>query len=433
MNLLGEIERVFPRRVISLLGCIGEIAEARGENVYLVGGVVRDLFLGVKNLDIDISIEGEGIKFARELARQLRGWVKAETRFGTAIVTFRGLPKVDVATCRQEYYRSHGALPEVAFSSLKDDLYRRDFTINAMAVKLNPEKIGELVDFFGGRSDLKKGIVKSLHDGSFLDDPTRIFRAVRFAVRYDFRIETHTENLIKEAANQTIFDEITIERVRDELVHIFSEESPRQAIKKMAELHELKFIHSEIKLNPEIEALLGEVEKATSWFQNSFSGEKIKKWLIYFIALLDELTIDEVKTTLRRFHLSEKQTERTVRAKKSAPERLAALGRKGAKPSEIYQQLKRLPIELLLLLMAKTRGAARQRILLYLAKLRYVRLAISGDDLKKAGLTPGPEFAAILNNALLTKLDGCLQTREDELKYVNSYLKQPFTKFVQDC
>jgi tRNA nucleotidyltransferase (CCA-adding enzyme) len=422
MNLLGEMERIFPRRVIGLLRSIGEIAEQREQSAYLVGGVVRDLFLGVKNLDIDISIEGEGIEFAHELARQLRGWVKAETRFGTAIVTFRGLPKVDVATCRQEYYSAPGALPEVTSSSLKDDLYRRDFTINAMAVRLNPEKIGELVDFFGGRDDLKKGIVKSLHNESFLDDPTRIFRAVRFAARYNFRIETHTENLIKEAAARTIFDEITIERVRDELVHIFSEKSPHQAIKKMAELHELKFIHSEIKLTPEIEALLSELEEVISWFQDSFPGEKIKKWLIYFYSLLDGLTTCEVEATLRRFHFSEKQIERTVRAKKSAPERLMALGRKESKPSEIYQQLKGLSIELLLLLMAKAHGVTRQRILLYLSGLRYARLSISGEDLKKAGLTPGPEFTTILNKALMAKLDSCLQTREDELEYVNSYL-----------
>ncbi len=424
MNLLSEIERVFPPRAISLLRRIGEIAEDRGQNVYLVGGVVRDIFLGVKNLDIDISIEGEGIEFARELARQLTGWVKAETRFGTAIVTFRGLPKVDVATCRREYYHSPGALPEVISSSIKNDLYRRDFTINAMAVKLNPARIGELVDFFGGRSDLKKGVVRSLHNRSFLDDPTRIFRAVRFAVRYNFCIETDTESLIKEATGRVIFDEITIERVRDELVHIFNEESVQQAIKKMAELHELKFIHPGIKLNPETETFLGELEEVISWFQSSFPGEKIKKWLSYFIALLDELTIDEAKITLKRFHFSEKQTKEAVRMKKSASGRLAALGRKESKPSEIYRQLRGLSVELLLFLMAKARGTARQRILLYLTKLRHVRLTISGEDLRKAGLSPGPEFATILNNMLLTKLDGCLETREDELIYVNSYLKE---------
>jgi tRNA nucleotidyltransferase (CCA-adding enzyme) len=423
MNLLSEMEGVFPPRVINLLSRIGEIAEDRGQNVYLVGGVVRDLFLGVKNLDIDISIEGEGIEFAREIARQLTGWVKAETRFGTAIVTFRGLPKVDVATCRQEYYHYPGALPEVINSYIKNDLYRRDFTINAMAVKLNPAKKGELVDFFGGRSDLKKGIVRSLHDKSFLDDPTRIFRAVRFAIRYNFRIETHTENLIKEAAERTIFNEITIERIKDELVHIFNEEFVQQAIKKMAEFSELKFIHPEIKLNPEMETLLGELEEVISWFQNSFPREKIKKWLSYFIALLDELTIDETMATLKRFHLSGKQTKETMRIKKSASEKLMVLGKKELKPSEIYQQLKGLSIELLLFLMAKAQSAARQRILLYLTKLRHVRLTISGEDLKKAGLSPGPEFATILNNVLLNKLNGALLTREDELRYVSSYLK----------
>ncbi len=423
MNILSEMEKVFPQRIINFLSRIGKIAEQKKQNAYLVGGVVRDLFLGIKNLDIDISIEGEGIKFARELARQLGGWVKAETAFGTAIVTFRGLPKVDVATCRQEYYRLPGALPEVISSSLRNDMYRRDFTINAMAVKLNPGRIGELVDFFGGRNDLKRGIVRSLHDKSFLDDPTRIFRAVRFATRYNFHIEPHTESLIKEAAERTIFSEITIERVKDELVHIFTEERPRQAIKKMAELHELKFIHPGIKFSSEVEALLSKLEEVISWFQNTFPEEKLKKWFIYFIALLDGLSIDEMEAAMRRFHFSARQIERAVRAKKNAPAQLVTLKRKKLKPSEIYQQLREIPIELLLLLMARASGKIRRHISLYLKELRYVKLRIDGEDLKEAGLSPGPEFAIILNDVLMARLNGHLKTKEDELNYVNSYLK----------
>lgn len=411
-----------PRKVFRLLEAVGKIAEKKGYSAYLVGGMVRDLLLGVENLDIDITVEGEGIAFAGELADHLSGRVQGKTRFGTAVVTFPGRLKVDVATARSEYYEYPAALPEVRASSLGEDQFRRDFTINAMSIKLNPGEFGALIDFFGGEKDLKKGVIRALHEGSFLDDPTRIFRAVRFAERYGFRIEVHTEDLIKEAVKLAMFDELTIERLRDELVLIFSDKKPVRAIEKMAKLHELKFIHPRIRFNKGLKKLLKEVEETLIWFKDSFPEGKIVPWLIYFAALLDQLTLREIKATCRRFRLSRKNEEKIVKGKKGASKRLKELSKRGKlKPSQIYRQLEDLPLETLLLLMARARKMARGRIVFYLNELRQVRPKMSGNDLRELGLKPGPQFAKILKRLLYARLDGRVKTKGDEIEYVNRF------------
>ncbi len=160
----------------------------------MVGGFVRDLFLGIKNYDLDIVVEGEGIKFARELGKDLGGRVRSHEKFGTAIVILADGFKIDVATARREFYEYPAAFPKVELSSIKKDLYRRDFTINAMAIQLNQKYFGKLIDFFGGQRDLRKGIVRVLYNLSFVEDPARIIRAIRFEQRYNFKMDRTTEN-----------------------------------------------------------------------------------------------------------------------------------------------------------------------------------------------------------------------------------------------
>ena len=423
-NVKQLMKSLLPGKVFRLLEAVGETAGEKGYSAYLVGGMVRDILLGEENLDIDIAVEGEGIVFAEELAGRLSGRVQGKTRFGTAVVTFPGRIKIDIATTRSEYYEHPAALPEVRrSSSLRDDQFRRDFTINAMSIRLNPGKFGDLIDFFGGEKDLKEGVIRALHEESFLDDPTRIFRAVRFAERYGFKIEKHSESLIKKAVESAMFDELTIERLRDELVLIFSEKKPIKAIGKMAKLHELKFIHPRIKFNNNLRKLVEEVGKTLAWFKDSFPGEKITApWLIYFAALLDELTLKEISTTCRRFHLSRKNEERIVRGKKGVTKKMKALSKKEQlKPSRIYRQLEDLPLESLLLLMAKAKEESRERITFYLRELRSVKPKMNGHELQKLGLEPGPRFAKILKKLLYARLDGRLRTKEDEIEYVRRH------------
>ena len=417
-NIKGVMEDRLPKKVVQALKAAGEVAEGMDYSAYLVGGLVRDLLLGVENLDVDITVEGEGIAFAEKLAQRLSGRVKGITRFGTAIVTLRGGFKIDVATARREYYERPAALPTVQKSSIREDQFRRDFTINAMAIKLNPGEFGKLIDFFAGERDLKRGVVRALHKKSFLDDPTRIFRAVRFSERYQFKIDEGTKDLIKQATNLAMFDELTIERVRDELVLILSEENPARAIKKMAELHELKFIHPRIKLNKQLRKLLGNLEEVLSWFRSSFPKEKPSPWLIYFSALLRGLTLKEARAACQRFHLSRKDEEKVIKGKEGVSRKLRELGKEKPRPSQIYLQLESLPLESLLVVMARASRIVRERISLYLRELRRARLKVTGDDLKELGLRPGPKFAELLKKTLIAKLDGSLKTKEDELNYV---------------
>ncbi len=427
-SIKGIMEERLLKKVMQVLKAAGEVAEGMGYSAYLVGGLVRDILLDVENLDVDMTVEGEGIAFAKKLAQRLSGRVKGQTRFGTAIVTFRGGFKVDVATARQEHYERPAALPTVEASSIREDQFRRDFTINAMAIKLNPGEFGKLIDFFGGERDLRRRVVRALHDGSFIDDPTRIFRAVRFSERYQFKIDEWTKDLIKQATNLAMFDKLTIERVRDELVLILSEKNPVRAIKKMAELHELKFIHQGIKLNKQLRKVLGNLEEVLNWFRSSFPKEKCEQWLIYFSALLHGLTLKEARATCQRFHLSRKDEEKVIKSKEGASRKRRELGKEKLSPSQIYHQLEKLPLESLLVVMARADRIVRERISLYLRELRSIRLKVTGDDLKELGLKPGPQFAKLLKKTLIAKLDGSLKTKRDELNYVKMNISKILSK-----
>ncbi|MBM3300811.1 MAG: CBS domain-containing protein, partial [Deltaproteobacteria bacterium] len=221
------MEERLPGRVVDLLKQAGEVAQHRGEEVYLVGGAVRDLLLRIHNLDIDLVVEGSGIAFARDFAAQFPGCrVRSHEKFGTAVVLFEDGFKIDTATARHEYYAVPGALPTVETSSIKRDLYRRDFTMNTLAVRLNPRSFGQVIDFFGGARDIKEKVIRVLHNLAFVEDPTRILRALRFSSRFGFAIGKHTLNLMRSAIKMRIFDKVEGKRLFNELVHILDERNP---------------------------------------------------------------------------------------------------------------------------------------------------------------------------------------------------------------
>ena len=205
-NLLQE---TLPEDVNKALSLIGEVADEAGFPVYLVGGIVRDLFLRVPNLDVDVVVEGDGITFAGMLLKKTGGRMKTHLKFGTAVVMLPGGLKIDIATARLEYYESPAALPTIELSSIKKDLYRRDFTINTLAVRLNKNRYGELIDFFSGLRDIKERTIRVLHSLSFVEDPTRVLRAIRFEQRFDFRLSKHTQSLVKSAVNMKLFDRLS--------------------------------------------------------------------------------------------------------------------------------------------------------------------------------------------------------------------------------
>ncbi|MFH1837663.1 MAG: hypothetical protein ABH862_06095 [Candidatus Omnitrophota bacterium] len=228
--------RLLPDGIKALIGTIGEEADALKMKAFLVGGFVRDLELKRTNLDLDIAVEGDGICLAERLKKKIGGRIATYERFGTATL-FEKEVRIDIATARKEIYKEPAALPQVSFSTLKEDLKRRDFTINAMALSINKKTFGCFIDLFEGLEDIKEQKIRVLHDKSFRDDPTRIFRAIRFEQRLGFRIEEHTEKLIREAAILKMVEKTEKRRIREEFVLIFKEVSKEKALLRIEELY----------------------------------------------------------------------------------------------------------------------------------------------------------------------------------------------------
>ena len=410
---------------------IGVMAGEEGCRAFVVGGAVRDLILGAGNFDIDIVVEGNAVKFAKNFADFVKGSLVAHKKFGTATVMMpwgraeKEQLRVDFTTSRKEKYASPGALPDVESSGLRDDLYRRDFTINAMAVALNSGNFGELIDFFGGMEDLKQGIISVLHEGSFADDPTRIFRAVRFEQRFGFRIDASTESLIKKAIKNQMFSAAGNIRICQELILMLSEEDPLPAVRRMHQLDELRFIHPGIKMGRGTELLFKSIKKAWQWHEEHKTGrEEPKKWLMYLMALFDDLSREDNKAVCGKFAFSRADSAKLILYKEDACGALEILSQKGTvAPSAIYARLRNLPYDAILVLYAKAgTKKAEERLGDFILKHSRMKTEATGDDLKRLGFKPGPRIGATLEEILFAKIDGKLKTRQDELSFARSLL-----------
>lgn len=412
----------FPPEVSAMLRLAGETAESQGFNAYLVGGSVRDLLRGEQNLDIDIVIEGDGIRFAKEFAAKLNAKVKTHDRFGTAQIS-AGSFKMDVATSRTEYYESPAALPTVETSSIKKDLYRRDFTINTLAIKLNPKDFGLLIDFFGGQRDIREKTIRVLHNLSFIEDPTRAFRAVRFSERFGFKLSKHTEGLIKSALRMNLFDRLSGSRLYDELVMTFNETEPVTAIKRLSEYSLLKVIHPNLKFDEKLESRFQAIHDTLSWFNLLFLEERPDKGTLYLMTLLSCLSDSDREEALARFSATQKIKDSINKGIVNAKGLLTALPLHD--PAKIYKSMHALDVKSMLFAMAATTEEKKKKeISLYLIELRKIRPLLKGDDLNKMGIAPGPAYSEILDAVLEEKLKGKLNTKEDETAFVKDrYVK----------
>lgn len=415
-NLATWLREKFPPSISDMLKLAGETADGLGFKAYLVGGSVRDLLRGEENLDIDIVIEGDGIAFAKEFGRRLNAKVKTHERFGTARIITEYL-KLDVATARTEYYESPAALPTVETSSIKKDLYRRDFTINTLAVALNPRDFGLLIDFFGGQRDLREKTIRVLHNLSFIEDPTRAFRAVRFSERFGFKLSKHTENLIKSALRMDLFDKLSGSRLYEELLLTFSETEPVKAIKRLSEYGLLKVIHPNLLFDGRLESALQSIHDTLSWFNLLFLEEKPDKGDIYLMALLSTLSEDERGTAFARLSMPSKIKEKINRGILHSRELIRALPLRD--PAGIYKALHHLDLETILFAMAvAVNDNKKKEISRYLIELRKVKPQCTGRDLKNMGILPGPLYSEILDTLLEERLRGALETKEDELAFI---------------
>ncbi len=420
-NLSSWLREKFPPEIFTLLKRSGEVAESLGFQAYLVGGSVRDLLRGEENLDLDIVIEGDGILFARTMGEQLGAKVRTHQKFGTAQI-FHGSFKLDVATARTEYYESPAALPKVETSSIKKDLYRRDFTINTLAVKLNPNDFGVLIDFFGGQRDLREKTIRVLHNLSFVEDPTRAFRAVRFSERFGFKISKHTENLIKSTIEMNLFDKLSGPRLYEELLLLFEETDPIRTLKRVSEFGLLKVICPNLIFTEDLEATLKSMHETLSWFKLLFLEEKPDTGILYLMALLSGLKEEDIRSTMERLSPSPRIKETIIRGIASARHVVEQLPLRD--PADIYRLLHPLKLEVILFAMALSRDRQKQKaISRYLTELRHVKPLLTGEDLKKMGISPGPVYSNLLRELLHEKMRGKLQTREDEERFVTKAIR----------
>lgn len=259
-NNNGLLIQKLPENIIELLESAGRYAENMGFRAFVVGGLVRDLILNHENFDIDLVIEGEGMKFAGELARKYSAHVRYHNKFGTAVLTFADGYKLDVATARTEIYEHPAALPRVWPGSINDDMYRRDFTINTLAINLNPEHFGKLLDLFNARKDIKRKLIRVMHDLSFIDDPTRVFRAVRFEQRFGFKITRSTKELIKDTVAMNLFAKLGGYRISSELKLVLQEKDPLSVLKRLEELGIIGLIRPKAGRNKEVKRLLDKID-----------------------------------------------------------------------------------------------------------------------------------------------------------------------------
>jgi len=423
-EVVGLMNKHLPARTVGVLRDLGLVGDRLDLPVYAVGGFVRDLLLGVSNKDVDVTVEGDGILFADTFAAQFGCRVKSHQKFGTAVIVFPSGLKIDVASTRLEYYVSPGALPTVERSSLKMDLYRRDFTVNTLAIRLNSAYFGRLIDFFGANRDLQDGVIRVLHNLSFVEDPTRVFRAIRFEQRLSFRIAKHTENLIKNAVKMDFLDKLGGRRLLSELVHILKEKEPLNGIYRMASLGLFRFIHPDLEFNASVQAVLEGVRDILSWFDLLFLDRPYERWAVYFLAICDPLTDDQFWGTCTRLSVAEHYRSKLFEMRKDGGVLLNSMerrlqGRGKLENSEIYFFLRTLSVEVLLYLMARTRSdEVKRAISLYFTKLSGVRPLIDGEDLMRLGVPRGPRYRELLDAALSARLDGTVVSKEDELRLV---------------
>jgi len=422
-----------PVKIYHRLAEIGRLADQSGVAAFAVGGLVRDLLLGRGNLVVDIAVEGDGMAFARRLADRYGAGLKIFERFATALVVYPDRMKLDIANTRAEpspgaFAHTTGAwrIPAGGYCSIEQDLMRRDFTFNALAIHLNSGRFGRLLDPSGGLRDLRAHTLRAVYEFCFVDDPARVFRAIRFSQRFGCRIEAWTLGLLKDAMATGLVHKLPFHRVKSEVFLLLAEGDPGRMIRRMADFDILRVIHPALTLDPRLETLLANLAKALDWWQRRFPHRKIDRPLVYFMALLDGLNRPAMNSLLKRLVLPKRQAI-TVRSAKS---RLGAALRRVSrsrplKASEIYRVLAGLPDESLVLLLGKALSIDMKRLVLaYVDSYRPINLSINGKTLATMGLRQGPAYKKVLDNVMNAKLNGRIKSEREEQAFAQRLVKK---------
>lgn len=410
-NVERRLRRSLPARLQDILQVLGEVSDEMGMRAFLVGGAVRDALLGRPLEDCDVVVEGNGLMVAGALVERLGGRYHPHEPFLTAAVQLPGGVRIDVATARTEFYRTPASLPEVVSSALRQDLYRRDFTINAMAIALSRSRFGELLDYFGGQKDLQRRQIRVLHSLSFLDDPTRAIRAVRFAVRLGFEIAAETRHLVRVAVEEKVFSRLSSGRLRDELQGLLGEGNVTAALGELDRLGVLGEVLSGVHWNASLRRLLHELEALLTWatLEGVYTGPR---WHLFLAALAFRAGEEGGKGMAQRLSLSGEVERLVLTARAEVEGLLAVASRTRVRISEVLAAVERVRAVPALVAMATAGENERARLHRALSLLRRDPLPITGADLVAAGMRPGPAVGEALRRARAAVVDGEIQAEE---------------------
>jgi tRNA nucleotidyltransferase (CCA-adding enzyme) len=416
-----DFERSLSAEMLALLRVVADAATSRQLPLYLVGGFVRDRMLNIPATDFDLVVEGDAIALAKALAAQLGGRVTAHARFGTA-QWFRpdsGGLALDFSSTRSETYKHPGALPSVLPGRLHDDLVRRDFTINTLALRLDGEHWGELQDELGGLDDLKGGLVRVLNSHSFRDDPTRLFRAVRYEQRYGFQIASETLMLFPPA--RSLVGSLSAERIRHELDLILDEEKAVAMLNRLAELDLLQPVHPALVWNDQKRkrfingwqtARVGNIKPITI-----STGMSFLNWHFWLV----DVPLNGIESLEQRLHFHA-NLQGSLLAASALFTDLPSLIK--IRPSQCVARLEGLPITAVYAVCQSIPdGEARTNIINYLESWRYVKPITNGHHLQNRGLPPSPRYQEVLSRLRQAWLDGEVETEIEELKLLDKLTK----------
>jgi len=413
VNLAGKIKERLPDKLVRLLEAIGNITAHQGRYLYLVGGAVRDLLLEQETFDLDLVTDGNAIDLAQLLANITQGKLIIHNRFKTANVRWNEW-SIDLTTARSEVYDRPGALPRVKPGSLSDDLFRRDFTINAMAVQLSPGRYGDLIDLYNGREDLSQGLIHVLHEQSFTDDATRIWRALRYEQRLGFNLEMETLELLKR--DIAMLDTISGDRIRHELELVLKEMRPEKFFLRANQLQVLSQLQPSLKCNGRLSERFEQARQVSS--------PNPPPTGLYLALLTYPLTAEQIEQLVARLRLP-RPLAQILRDTCKLKAEAASLAVADLKPSRVYRILHGYaPAALTALSLATDSPTTSRNIHQYLARYRFVKPSLTGEDLKTMGLTPGPRISEILNRLRTARLNGEVTDRQGEEKLVREWLQE---------
>jgi tRNA nucleotidyltransferase (CCA-adding enzyme) len=378
---------------------------------------VRDILLGRPNFDVDVAVEGDAIEFARTLANDLGGRCHPHGQFGTAVVHYGEGKHVDAVTARRETYAAPAALPTVERAGIQEDLFRRDFTINAMALSLKERGHGELVDPFGGQRDLDRGTIRVLHDQSFVDDPTRIFRAVRYESRFGFRMDEHSESLARASVTAGYVARLSGARLREELIELFEEEQSPESVVRLGELGLATALHPQLAADEEAAELFDRLRELDRRYELD-----VPDWRLGLAVLARRLPPDDLHGFLDGLNLRRRDARHIAAAVADGPRLVEQLRDEGLSAAAIVALAEPdHPDAPLLALAIGDLDQLRE----YFERLQHVQLHIGGAELAELGLGESPRVGEILAELRRRKLNGELDGRDSELAAARELIEAP--------